>query len=53
MIWGAGEEELVNSGLEETMITAFNEVYTKSKEKVIDHSNKMWDVTYILLRIAT
>jgi len=31
--YGAGEEELVNSGLEETMITSFKEVYETSKAK--------------------
>lgn len=30
---GAGEEDLVNSGLEETMITSFKEVWDKSIEK--------------------
>lgn len=31
--FGAGEEELVNSGLEETMITSFKEVYDTSVNK--------------------
>jgi len=31
--YGAGEEELVNSGLEETMITSFKDVHETSKKK--------------------
>jgi len=31
--YGAGEEDLVNSGLEETMITAFKEVWDTSSQK--------------------
>jgi len=31
--YGAGEEDLVNSGLEETMITSFKEVWDKAVEK--------------------
>lgn len=33
IIYGADEEDLVHSGLEETMITAYNEVLTSAKSK--------------------
>jgi len=36
MIYGAGEEDLVNSGLEETMINSFEEVINMSLQKNVD-----------------
>jgi len=36
MVFGAGEEELVNSGLEETMVNAFEEVVAMAQRKKCD-----------------
>ena len=35
IVEGAGEETLVDSGLEDTMVNAFHDVYGVTKQKVI------------------